>query len=348
MEDLLTGRLPGVPRLVLHHSVLSTESGSAFIKNYEMAANGELNAPYVVIYEGSIADERLSAAHGGYWSAMGAGTDHQPIPTATWLKRMAPGAAAVIAIGTCATWGGIPAAIGNPTGAMGVMDFLGEDYRSVLGLPVVNIPGCSPVGDNFSESGRRGFAVPEWHGTVAEFINCCPAWLFGEKCTAAARAPAITKKAPLPSITATRNASSRLAAWGSGGAVQHHFARGDQSHGRLHEYGRHCTGCTMPGFPDRFSPFYNRPPGTIVSSSMSRTTGTFVKPLRRITQHFANRETRWDREQHVPSGWGHASAPSRLEKTVHYFYEKWQFLNGERPWPGPKQRYSPMAMRCRL
>lgn len=75
----------------------------------------------------------------------------RPIPTAKWLQRLAPGAAAVIAIGTCATWGGIPAAIGNPTNAMGVMDFLSQSYRSALGLPVINIPGYAPVGDNFTE-----------------------------------------------------------------------------------------------------------------------------------------------------------------------------------------------------
>ena len=181
VEDLLTGRLPGVPRVILHHSVLSTESGTAFIQNYEMAATGQLNAPYVVIYEGSIADERLSSATGGYWSAMGAGADDQPIPTATWLKRMAPGAAAVIAIGTCATWGGIPAAIGNPTGSMGVMDFLGEDYRSALGLPVINIPGCSPVGDNFSEVVAAVLLFLNGHGPLPEFDELGrPAWLFGE------------------------------------------------------------------------------------------------------------------------------------------------------------------------
>jgi hydrogenase small subunit len=37
-----------------------------------------------------------------------------------WIDRMAPGAAAAIASGTCAALGGIPAAEGNPTGAMGL------------------------------------------------------------------------------------------------------------------------------------------------------------------------------------------------------------------------------------
>ncbi len=98
VEDLLLGRLPGVPRVVLHHPVTSVESGESFIRNYELAAEGKLNAPYVVIYEGSIPDERLAAATGGYWCAMGSETVPKPVPTTTWLRRMAPRAAAVIAV----------------------------------------------------------------------------------------------------------------------------------------------------------------------------------------------------------------------------------------------------------
>jgi hydrogenase small subunit len=43
----------------------------------------------------------------------------------------------VIAIGSCASWGGIPSADPNPTGAVGV-DAL------VTGKPIVNLPGCPP------------------------------------------------------------------------------------------------------------------------------------------------------------------------------------------------------------
>jgi len=332
VEDLLTGRLPGVPRLVLHHSVLSVESGDAFMHNYEMAATGQLNAPYVVIYEGSIADERLSSAHGGYWSAMGAGENHQPIPTATWLKRMAPGAAAVIAIGTCATWGGIPAAIGNPTGAMGVMDFLGEDYRSALGLPVVNIPGCSPVGDNFSEVVAAVLLFLNGNGPLPEFDELGrPAWLFGETVHRRCSRAGWYEEGTFAKEYGDQECLVEIGCWGP--VVQCNItSRGAINHvGGCMNTGGICIGCTMPGFPDRFSPFYNRPPGTIVSSTVARTTGSFIRPLRHITQLFANRETRWDREKHVPNGWGHVGGPSRIEKTVHYFYEKWQFVNGERP-----------------
>ena len=43
----------------------------------------------------------------------------QPITTNEWVDRLAPKAAAVVAVGTCATYGGIPAMKNNPTGRDG-------------------------------------------------------------------------------------------------------------------------------------------------------------------------------------------------------------------------------------
>jgi hydrogenase small subunit len=54
------------------------------------------------------------------------------------LMEIAADAKAVLAIGTCAAYGGIPKAHPNPTGAVGVEDL-------VTGKPIVNIPGCPPV-----------------------------------------------------------------------------------------------------------------------------------------------------------------------------------------------------------
>ena len=134
IEGLLLGTVPAMPKMLLHHPVLSVEAGADFVQSFHNAWNGKLEGePYVVVFEGSVADERIAKRTGGYFSAMGVeaidGDEHgQPVPTATWLSRLAPGAAATIAIGTCATWGGIPSAEGNPTGAMSVMDFLGGEY----------------------------------------------------------------------------------------------------------------------------------------------------------------------------------------------------------------------------
>jgi hydrogenase small subunit len=57
------------------------------------------------------------------------------------VKECAADAAAVIAIGSCASWGGMPSTAPNPTGATSVQE--------ILQKPVVNIPGCPPNPYNF-------------------------------------------------------------------------------------------------------------------------------------------------------------------------------------------------------
>ncbi len=335
VEDLLTGRLPGVPRVVLHHPVVSIEAGEHFMKNYELAAEGKLNAPFVVIYEGSIANEQLAEETGGYWAAMGVekhNGEHKPIPTATWLKRMAPGAAAVIAIGTCATWGGVPSAYGNATGAMSVMDFLGPDYRSALGVPVVNVPGCSPIGDNFTETVAAVLLFLNGLGPLPEFDELGrPAWLFAETVHHRCVRAGWYEEGTFAKHYGDKECLVEIGCWGP--VVQCNItSRGAINHmGGCMNTGGICIGCTMPGFPDRFAPFYKRPPGTIISSNSSRIVGSFVRPLRRITMGFTNRETRWDKQKQVPSGWGRVEEPGPVWKAIHYFYEKWQFLNADTP-----------------
>ncbi|MFZ5764857.1 MAG: hydrogenase small subunit [Thermodesulfobacteriota bacterium] len=53
------------------------------------------------------------------------------------MAEVGPKAAATVAVGSCAAYGGIQAADPNPTGAVGVQDL-------VHGTPVINIPGCPP------------------------------------------------------------------------------------------------------------------------------------------------------------------------------------------------------------
>ncbi len=299
-----------------------------------------------MIYEGSVANEDLAKEMGGYWCAMGVNVindayDSTPVTTADWLKRLAPGAAAVIAIGTCATWGGIPAAIGNPTGAMSVMDFLGENYRSALGLPVVNIPGCSPVGDNFSETVATVLLFLNGLGPLPDFDELGrPAWLFSEtvhrRCTRAG----YYEEGTFAKAYGDKECLVEIGCWGP--VVQCNItSRGAINHmGGCMNTGGICIGCTMPGFPDRFAPFYKMAPGSTVSSTASRTVGSFIRPLRRITMEFQNREPLWDKKHHVPSGWGNVAEPGVLKKSVHYFYEKLQSFGAELPGrTKPEEKY---------
>ncbi len=347
VEDLLTGSISGLPKVILHHPVLAVEVGEEFIEPFKMAGRGDLEAPYVCIYEGSIADERIAAATGGYFSAMGEQVMEQdrqrPFPTAERLAAMAPGAAAVVAIGTCATWGGIPAAAGNPTGAMSVMDFLGKDYRSALGLPVINIPGCAPVGDNFTETIAAILLFLQGMGPLPEFDELGrPAWLFSETVHRGCTRAGYYEEGVFVHNYGDKECLVEVGCWGP--VVNCNIvSRGAQSHmGGCMAAGGPCIGCTMPGFPDKFSPFYKAPPGSLVSSTASRTLGFGIRRLRALSGHDRNREVRWDKlyDGNVPSGWGDVGKPGPIDNTVHYFYEKLQFMGAKKPGRDDSRNYA--------
>jgi hydrogenase small subunit len=54
-----------------------------------------------------------------------------------------------------------------------------------------------------------------------------------------------------------------------------------------------CIGCTMPGFPDKFMPFMDAPPGGGLSSAITGVYGPLMRKLRGITNKEMNKETRW-------------------------------------------------------
>jgi [NiFe] hydrogenase small subunit len=107
---------------------------------------------------GDTADRMLTAAaetHRGEFFCVVEGA----IPTAAggvfgWIggrtmldiaREICPKAKAIISLGNCASYGGLPAAWPNPTGAMGVEGALGTGLR----VPVINLPGCPPNPVNF-------------------------------------------------------------------------------------------------------------------------------------------------------------------------------------------------------
>lgn len=149
IEDLILGNVPDVPRVVMIHPEFSLESGDSYRANLDRALEGAFS-PFVLVLEGAIPDE--SRAGDGSFSRMGMTQNGKPITIAAWVDRLALKAEAVIAIGSCATWGGIPAAHGSPIAAKGLDDYLGQDFRSRGGLPVINLPGCAPTGESFIET----------------------------------------------------------------------------------------------------------------------------------------------------------------------------------------------------
>ena len=155
IEEIALGALPGLPKIAVHWPLIDFECGpnggaDDFLEWFFKAERGELE-PFVLVVEGSIPNEQLHDE--GYWCGFGNNPETgQPMTTSEWLDRLAPKATAIVAVGTCATYGGIHAMAGNPTGAMGVPDYLGWEWKSKAGIPIVCVPGCPAHPDNMAET----------------------------------------------------------------------------------------------------------------------------------------------------------------------------------------------------
>jgi hydrogenase small subunit len=292
LEDLVQGALPGIPRMKLHHPLLAYEVGDDFMRRFDLAAAGQLS-PFILVIEGSIPNEAVKAE--GYWAAFG--TDQhtgQPITTCAWIDRLAPQAWAVMAVGTCATYGGIHAMQGNPTGAMGLPDYLGWDWKSQVGIPIVCVPGCPTQPDNLTQTllyllyQAAGLApmIP-----LDEMLR--PQWLFGETVHEGCDRGGYYEQAQFADEYGARSCIVKLGCWGP--VVQCNVGkRGWMSGlGGCPNVGGICIGCTMPGFPDKFMPFMAQPPGSLLSSQAVATYGRAIHALRKFTQTSLNKEPAW-------------------------------------------------------
>jgi hydrogenase small subunit len=292
LEDVILGAIPGLPKVHLHNPVLAYENGDEFMKFWYDAEQGKLD-PFVLVVEGSIPNEKIKPE--GYWAAMG--TDKQtgqPITTCEWLDRLAHKAWGVVCIGTCATYGGIHAMQGNPTGAMGVADYLGWDFRSAGGLPIVNVPGCPVQPDNFMET----LLYLLYHAAgLAPIIpldeQLRPTWLFGKTVHEGCDRAGYYEQGDFAHEYGSPKCLVKIGCWGpvvNCNVTKRGWMAGI---GGCPNVGGICIGCTMPGFPDKFMPFMDEPPGGSLSSAMSKVYGTIIRNLRRITNETSNKEPKW-------------------------------------------------------
>jgi Ni,Fe-hydrogenase I small subunit len=292
IEDVVLGAIPGLPKVHLHNPVLAYEVGDDFMKYWHMAAEGKLE-PFVLVLEGSVPNEDIKEE--GYWAAMG--TDPktgQPITTSEWIVRLAPKATAVIAAGTCATYGGIHAMQGNPTGAMGLADYLGWDWRSKAGLPVVNVPGCPVQPDNMMETllyllyQVAGLApmIPLDH-------ELRPTWLFGKTVHEGCDRGSYYEQGDFAREYGSPKCLVKIGCWGP--VVNCNVTKRGwmDGIGGCPNVGGICIGCTMPGFPDKFMPFMDEPPGATFSSMLVGSYGKLIRSLRAITNKTLNKEPKW-------------------------------------------------------
>jgi len=292
IEELVGGSVPGVPRVILHNPVLAYENGDAFLQSMRDAAEGKLD-PFILVVEGSVPNEKNKSE--GYWAALG--TDRatgQPILTTAWIDRLAPKAWAVLAAGTCATYGGIHAMEGNPTGCMGLPDYLGWTWTSKSGLPVVCLPGCPVQPDNFMET--LTYLLTQLAGQAPPIpldAALRPRWLFSATVHEGCDRGGYYEQADFAADYASSRCLVKVGCWGP--VVQCNVPKRGWMGGvgGCANVGGVCIGCTMPGFPDKFMCFMDEPPGAKMSTTAVLTYGRTVRALRQFTVESMNREPSW-------------------------------------------------------
>lgn len=186
------------------------------------------------------------------------------VPMVDWVRRLSAVARHVVAVGSCAAWGGITAAGANPTEACGLQyeddrpgGLLGADFCSASGLPVVNVAGC-----------------PTHPGWVLDTLMALAAGLFGAEDLDPLARPRFYAD-QLVHHGCTRNEFYEFKASAEkpsdlGCMMEHMGCKGTQAHadcntrlwngdGSCTRGGYACISCTEPGFQDPGHAFHATP-----------------------------------------------------------------------------------------
>jgi hydrogenase small subunit len=201
---------------------------------------------YVLVMEGSI-----QLTHPLFATLGEAGGEEVPISEKA--AELARSAMAVVALGTCAAYGGIPSGQPNPTGAVSISELLAQEK---IDTPVISIPGCPPHPDwlvgTLAAVMRYGLEAVEVDeiGRPKVFYG----QLVHETCP---------RRADFDAGKFARN-------FGESGCLYELGCKGPVTYAdcpkRMWNSGTNwcigagspCHGCVEPDFPDRLSPLYRK------------------------------------------------------------------------------------------
>lgn len=203
---------------------------------------------YILVVEGAIPTK-----DNGIYGTLGE-KNGKPLPMMVWVEELAKNAMAIVALGTCAAFGGIAAGSPNPGGYVGTDSFLKS--RNVV-KPLINIPGCPPH--------------PDWFvGTVASILLQGlpkPADLDELKRPKAFYGKLIHENCPRRAYFDEGKFARKF---GEPGCLNELGCKGPVTYAdcplRLWNHGTNwcigagspCIGCCEPGFPDLMAPFYQK------------------------------------------------------------------------------------------
>ena len=179
--------------------------------------------------------------------------DGREVPISQRAAALARSAMAVVAMGTCAAFGGVPAGQPNPTGCVSIAELMA---REDITTPVLCIPGCPPHPDwltgTLSAVLRYGLGAVE----VDELGR--PKVFFGQL---------VHENCPR---RADFDAGKFAKAFGQSGCLYELGCKGPVTYAdcpkRMWNSGTNwcigagspCHGCVEPEFPDRLAPLYEK------------------------------------------------------------------------------------------
>ena len=237
--------IPGKHLNLRFHPTIMAGAGEVVIEELERARQ---EGGYILVVEGAIP----LGAEGAY--CLVGEREGRDIPLAWWVEELSGSALAVLAVGSCAAFGGIPAGGINPTSCTSVRELLSSRD---IDTPLINIPGCPPH--------------PDWIlGTVASLLLqglpgpdeldlfLRPKAFYGAL---------IHENCPRRAYFDEGKFAKRF---GEEGCLYELGCKGPVTHGDcpLRQWnqglnwcvgsGAPCIGCTEPTFPDDLGPLYEK------------------------------------------------------------------------------------------
>jgi hydrogenase small subunit len=248
-EAFLRASHPTVAQLVLdtlsveYHETIMTASGTA-AEGARLAAMEQYPGGYIAVVEGSV-----PMADGGIYCTIG-GRAFSEI-----VREVCSGALATIAVGSCAFDGGLPAAAGGFTGAVGTA-------QAVPGTRVINLPGCPMNVQNMTATIVHFLTFGEWPAT--DTLGR-PLFAYGQLIHDQCERRAHFERGEF--VLGWGDAAARkgwclykMGCKGPETFANCPTARFNDGTSWPVKAGHGCVGCTMPRFWDQMTPFYRRLP----------------------------------------------------------------------------------------